>query len=801
MSRQPPSDVARQSIRFFPTSNTEVNTDRLPDPKATKNMELCYREEAPVRPAEELQLLVWLILLVVSASLFASFCLAVPGLAIELWRWMEGTEGLPVVGSLLLGMAALVGLLSLVFVPEQIRRGLLWLSLPGVINSFLVWRRHDLLAAASLLLVSLFAVAFWRRSVTHFHEQWLFADPRMDKIKRFDWRGSRKGGWSIPSLGDIATVLRRYLTYEAPASGAAGVWIAPSSRSVRVFAAALLGGNVVALAARLVTGVVAVCVTSFVALLLAVAFVIGETTRMSGRFGTVFGSDSRSVWQRHVDRLSNSEHVAIDVITGASIRESEHLFLGIEPWQNFPVLLHRPALYEHAYIIGRTGAGKTSMGLMQILIQCVRGHFVPDKNEWSEKTPVIIIDLKGDEVLFQTAKSEAEERGQKFRFFTLEPGKATFHFNPFSGFGLANRTIPQLVHLVLDALSLYHGAGYGKGYYSQRSRFFLSKALESAGAVNSFPELYKKLQDLYGNEKQDFRDAFELLSVIESLTHYEQLVTTQSQDEDSEADIIRMDRVLEDREVVYFWLPSVKESAAVSEVGKLVLFNLQTAAQDRQDKRNERRQAFLVIDECQKLAGENFQQILQQARSAGVAAVLANQSLSDLKTEDWDLRPAIRTNTRVKMFFSINEPEDLQAIVDFCGEEIQVYGADDSEAIRPRLSAKELLALSDHPKRLLLHVSSGSGYTQFGGLPIPVETDWPISKSIADERASLPWPSSPMPIKAAVKSPKPPAPPAPAVRSSKPKPKPSPKPMAAKAKQPVPALKAECEREIQGLFD
>jgi hypothetical protein len=47
---------------------------------------------------------------------------------------------------------------------------------------------------------------------------------------------------------------------------------------------------------------------------------------------------------------------------------------------------------------------------------------------------MVIIDLKGDEVLFQTAKAEAAKRGQKFRFFTLEPGKATFRFNPFSGF-------------------------------------------------------------------------------------------------------------------------------------------------------------------------------------------------------------------------------------------------------------------------------------------------------------------------------------------------------------------------------
>src|SRR5205807_8135630 len=134
-----------------------------------------------------------------------------------------------------------------------------------------------------------------------------------------------------------------------------------------------------------------------------------------------------------------------------------------------------------------------------------------------------------------------------------------------------------------------------------------------------FRDLYRRLNTLCEERPEDFRDAFELLSVIESLTHYEQLVTTA--DHERGDDTIRMDRVLEEREVAYFWLPTAKESATVSQVGKLVLFNLRTAAHDRQSEGKERRQVFLFIDEFQKLAGENFQQILQQARSAGIAAI------------------------------------------------------------------------------------------------------------------------------------------------------------------------------------
>ena len=115
------------------------------------------------------------------------------------------------------------------------------------------------------------------------------------------------------------------------------------------------------------------------------------------------------------------------------------------------------------------------------------------------------------------------------------------------------------------------------------------------------------MRNLAQERKSEFRDAFELISVIESLTHYPQLVTTKEQDKTPSEHVIQVSRVLENREVVYFWLPTALESVSVREVGKLVLFNLRTSAQDRQNQGLELRRVFLLMDECQKLAGENFQ--------------------------------------------------------------------------------------------------------------------------------------------------------------------------------------------------
>lgn len=248
--------------------------------------------------------------------------------------------------------------------------------------------------------------------------------------------------------------------------------------------------------------------------------------------------------------------------------------------------------------------------------------------------------------------------------------------------------------------------------------------------------------------------------------------------------------------MVYFWLPTVKESVAANQVAKFVLFCLRAAACDRECACEELRQAYLVIDEFQKVAGDNFQGILQQARSAGIAAILANQSLADLKRTTWDLTPTIRTNTRTKLFFSVTDPEEIQAFRELAGEEIQTFGANDIEEIRLRISAKDLASLSDHPKRLLLQVTSGSGYTQFAGIPIPVETEWPISKELSDQRAAMPWPSNPKvrksapPPKAKTSAQKP-TPAALVVTSSKPLPEPA----------PSPAVKAAFTKTIKSLMD
>jgi len=319
-----------------------------------------------------------------------------------------------------------------------------------------------------------------------------------------------------------------------------------------------------------------------------------------------------------------------------------------------PLLLHEKTLAEHCYIVGPSGAGKSSLGIMPLLAQLMRGAKTRN-DDLAPPYPVVVLDLKGDPALFQTVKIEAERRGQTFQFFTTDRLAPTHRFNPFRGFDRGSRSVAQLCQLILDALNLNHGKGYGRSYYTERSRNVLSRTLKRNKNIQSFDELHTELRETVA--KADIRtkgDAFELLSVIEMLTEYRQLITNPEETIERTDGIIFMPTVLKERQVVYFWLPAALESISVGEIAKLVLFNLRVAAQDwKRANPNDLRNVILVVDELQRVAGENLQGILQDARSFGIHAILANQSLADLKSPTgFDLAPTLLTNTRVKFFFT-----------------------------------------------------------------------------------------------------------------------------------------------------
>ena len=511
--------------------------------------------------------------------------------------------------------------------------------------------------------------------------------------------------------------------------------------------------------------------------------------------------DERTEWEWYVDRLRRSDHVATGP-HGETVAEAEHLFLGVEPGLGYPILLHERILGEHAHFLGASGGGKTARGITPILIQLIRGHHVVGRGrlahgiparddsglELSPPPPLVVLDLKGDPALFQTLRAEVErrrwrdpvtgvERRSEFRFFTAVQGYASDYFNPFQTFDPSRRSLPQLCEILLEALELAHGPGYGRTFYTGQSRQALLLALEKllggrdrkrGGDVAleplTFTRLAAALREVPRNER---KNAEELIAAVTALTYYDQLVTTRERELSERDRLIHMPTLLANRQVAYFWLPAAEESVSSRQIGRLAISALFAAARDRDG--GERCQAYVVIDEFQQLVSRGFAMFQEQMRQFRVGLLLANQSKAALRTPDGDLTETIETSVRFTQDFAPTSHRARQEAVEASGQEIAItkgWGAETelgrwyhdnphclghldrlgansatwAETLKPRFMYNDVAEIADHPLDVLTTVSRGEGYTQFAGLPFRLRTTFAISRDVFDERERAGWP-------------------------------------------------------------
>lgn len=424
-------------------------------------------------------------------------------------------------------------------------------------------------------------------------------------------------------------------------------------------------------------------------------------------------------WQGYVYRLQNSENQLA----------REHLLLGVHATEDYPILLHRNILGEHCHLLGDSGSGKTALGMAPLLAQLATND------------AVVIIDLKGDMALFQTAYAAA---GERFKFFTNEIGKATYAFNPISQFSSKHISLNQVCEIFLSALGLDHGEGYGRSYYSRVARSVLSQTISEYPDLASFDELRDKVKKI-ASSVQDTSDAFELIAVVESLASCSQLNYV---GEDAVAkNAINMPEVIKNREVVYFWLPAAIESSTVKEIAKLALYTLFSSAYQHQRDYQETPRLWVFIDEFQHVASLNFKLILQQARSMGMGLILANQTDSDLWTADVDLKGTVQSNTRFKQIFSIGNQKEREELSKASGETLYstYWDTPDNPSggtgrLGPRLMLNDIIALSDEKDTSIAIVSRGEGYTQFGGYAFAVRGSYHITAEEYERRKNAPWP-------------------------------------------------------------
>lgn len=465
-----------------------------------------------------------------------------------------------------------------------------------------------------------------------------------------------------------------------------------------------------------------------------------------------------SRWEAYVDRLRQSRFRVMDS-KGRPVRECDHLFFGCNPVVDYPILMDRRILHEHAHITGDTGSGKTALGIAPLAAQLIG---LPH-------TSVVIIDLKGDAALFEAARIRVDDvngavkrkkQMLRFKWYTNHQGRHTFAFNPFLQGHFRELTIQQKASILLQSLGLDYGEGFGPSYFSAIHRDTLVKVLREDQRISSFRDLSRYFAvDLRPRrkelniEKRQHEEGTHLYTVVDLLAANHALNITAESAPNPE--VIRyqidMSAVVRRPHVVYFYLSAPLEESSARETAKLALHSLLTAAVHR-GKSNH--QVYVFVDEFQQVVSTNIEIVLRQARSHGISVILANQTLSDLKkNENINLIPTVQANTRLRQVFSASDLAAQEMLSLGSGEQSRysaTYGWTTSriggesfslsEQYGPRIRRDDVISFSDREQHSLVQITRGRGWTQFGGRLFPVFSDFHISQDEYERRSDASWP-------------------------------------------------------------
>lgn len=451
-----------------------------------------------------------------------------------------------------------------------------------------------------------------------------------------------------------------------------------------------------------------------------------------------------SEWEQITDAIRTSENPI----------ERASLYLGRVAHDGSPLLVPRAVFQEHAHLLGDSGSGKTARGLIPMAEQLIADG----------QSSLMVIDLKGDsQELLASLKTAAHRHGRQVpvRYFSIREDQSTFSFNPFQLPCWNRLNLFQRTDVLCGALGLVYGTDYGRGYFSSANAMVLYATLKHYPDIGSFADLADRIAyvtqrpKVHGLSESKTEAGNHVWMVAERLASFKPLNVTPQSTPNPDVSRCAMDpsQLFERQEIFYFHLSATLGPGSSPEIARLAMFMLLTTA----TLTLQRRQVYLMVDEFQRVAAHNVDTILQIARSMNVGVILANQSMLDLKRED--LIPVVETNCRYRQWYAISSPEEQERLSKASGETIELLHSasvsvqrdglekrttvshSTNQFVAPRLSTNDIKLASDDPRKSIVLVTRGAGYSQFGGMPVVVESDFHISEAEFLRRKQMPWPS------------------------------------------------------------
>jgi hypothetical protein len=448
-----------------------------------------------------------------------------------------------------------------------------------------------------------------------------------------------------------------------------------------------------------------------------------------------------TTWERIIQRKADVD----DIETRRSI------FLGLDMDSGAPVCIPRDTLNSsHYHVRGMTRSGKTATALMPLVFQVLRGYR-DASGKPAPKSPVVILDLKGDQAFFNAVRNAALSAGQRFRYFSTRLGDDYHFFDPFQMFKMGHMLPIQLATTFVRAFSLDYGLIYGGLYFTQQNLIVLVHAVEellSRPGTPTIEDLARILHRL-GKSAQN-SDARHIEACLGLLARYPQVNATKNQVPPNQR--IDMLQVLEDCEVVYFFLEMEDQAPALRQVASLALYTLEQAAKFRYRQSAPQRHTYVLIDEFYHIAGKSFGELLSTVADWGLHIVLANQSRKQLENHDPALPEVVQANTGVEqaLTFQADDEMDFRKASGEIRDRLKShsYATRDesmsvSDFVTSCLTDHDLKRVNDTKLASLVIMNDGKPHRE-GKRVLKVQGLYPISEATYQRYRRTPLPQLPM---------------------------------------------------------
>ena len=315
----------------------------------------------------------------------------------------------------------------------------------------------------------------------------------------------------------------------------------------------------------------------------------------------------------------------------------------------------------HTLCVGTTGSGKTTTIANIIESAVVRKH------------PVVYVDGKGDLDLAYRLRDFSRQQQTPFYLFSMV-GDESVRYNPISSGSYTSKK-DRLIELREWSEDHYRkiAEGYLQSVFRLLERSELKVDLIQLSHYLQPPALMQLARELKSRElmvevdqiQDRFKDISSLAAEIENLARSDigHLFDCRGDD------VLMLEKALSENAVVYFCLSPLQFPAYAGTLGKLIINDIKSLVGSIIN-RGETKKTFIILDEFSVFAGEQVINLINQGRGAGVHAVLATQSLSDIVRKGDDaLLGQVINNTNNYIIQRQNHPEDAEILASVIGTE------------------------------------------------------------------------------------------------------------------------------------